>query len=202
MTLPNAGLDEGKLLLHPVTLHNLQQLRGCIAISATSESSVQLMHRCTELPLEQWFGFLRTQYTSSQITVRDYLHAASKKMYQFSQRLSKDGSSQVPLQSGRPFMPAVPERPWTVHCSQCCADETVPALLKKYVAFSSGQLQAFSADEPRSTMPRTEGMEDFVEDEDPVPRARWRSAIQIFVAVTPSVFSSSTRYGRERQLML
>ena len=39
------------------------------------------------MTLEEWFGQLRGQMSSSQLTARDFLHCSSRKMYQCQQRL-------------------------------------------------------------------------------------------------------------------
>ena len=87
------GVPKGRLWLAPQTQQNLQELCGCICIQTTTLEDGQLFapFRSTELVLEQWFGYLRGQFCSSQFRTRDFLHASSKKSFQTVTKLNKKG---------------------------------------------------------------------------------------------------------------
>ena len=85
------GLARGSCWLPPVTVRNLQQLAGFICIMAKTipDGMAWRPFDMTEAPLEQFFGLLRSQYASCQLTVRDYLAASATTTRQFKQKLSK-----------------------------------------------------------------------------------------------------------------
>ena len=75
------GLAKGSTWIHRTTQRNIQDLCGLIAIAVTSLPDMDyLPHRSTEITLEQFFGYLRSQMPSPQLTVRDYLHASARRM--------------------------------------------------------------------------------------------------------------------------
>ena len=84
----NSGMRKGSLFLSKVTCHNYQELCAFVIL--------QCLHlppglrwtpdKGNELVLEQWFGHIRSQYVSSQVTVRDFLHGSSKKCRPISTR--------------------------------------------------------------------------------------------------------------------
>lgn len=62
-------------------------------------------HKCTELHLEQWFAHIRSQYISSQVSVRDFLYGSSKKVQAYFQAAKHvKGEPPLPLrESDRPI---------------------------------------------------------------------------------------------------
>ena len=83
-TARERGMSKNQLWLPRQTHSNLQHQCGFIAIACASlpEDTPWFPWRSSELPLEQWFGYLRGQYSSSQMRARDFLHASARKMHQ------------------------------------------------------------------------------------------------------------------------
>ena len=85
--------------IHAVTHRNLQDLCGCVAIATTSlPGDLDWMPwRSTEMQLEEYFGYLRGQMASAQLTVRDYLHCSARKAFHFQQKQQrKDAAADAP----------------------------------------------------------------------------------------------------------
>ena len=82
-TAQRLGVKKCRVWLPKVTQTNLQELAGCVAIQVCSLDGQQhfMPWRSSELVLEQYFGFMRGQYQSSQFRTRDYLHSSAKKCY-------------------------------------------------------------------------------------------------------------------------
>ena len=81
-TAQELGVHKGACWLHPATHCHLQQLTGFTAIACAFFPS-ELQFRpwdSTELNLEQYFGTLRRQFQSCQMTVRDYVNSSAKAM--------------------------------------------------------------------------------------------------------------------------
>ena len=77
------GQPKTRLWLAKVTQNNIQELAGCIAISCTSlgEGEPWLPWRSTELAIEQHFGHIRSQFSSSQFRCRDYANASARRAW-------------------------------------------------------------------------------------------------------------------------
>ncbi|CAK9013633.1 unnamed protein product [Durusdinium trenchii] len=79
------SLPRGSLSMAPQTARNLQSVAlsviGVCATLGSQRSPWQLGHnRMTELPIEEWFGRLRTQMASAQFSVRAFWQAAARQM--------------------------------------------------------------------------------------------------------------------------
>ena len=136
---------KGSCWLHKLTHKNLQFLCGVLAIAVCSlDVGVPFVpHRSSELLLEQFFGYLQSQYASSQMTIRDYIHASAKKMRQTSLRMKRDPPQPSHVQAHS----AITDDEFAA-CAQkalnsavklmaCCSDRTPGALLKAYVAYAA-----------------------------------------------------------------
>lgn len=71
------GVKRGSLFFDSATIRNLKNLVGCVAIVAASlpDGYAFKPWKMCELPLEWHFGMLRGQYTSAQMSVRDFIQA-------------------------------------------------------------------------------------------------------------------------------
>ena len=89
---------KGRLWIAKITQNNLQELCGCVVIAATSlgEDETWCPWRSTELVLEQHFGHLRQQFSSSQFRCRDFAHASAKRAWQTLTRQKHEGWSLSP----------------------------------------------------------------------------------------------------------
>ena len=81
------GAKKGTYWIHPVTATNLKEMCSFVILLCMHwpEECWFSPDKLTELGLEQWFGHLRAQYISSQMSVRDFLHAQAKQMRRFMQ---------------------------------------------------------------------------------------------------------------------
>lgn len=86
------GLRKGTNWLAPQTHECLQSLCAlvCIAAMGLPGNMPWCPHRSSELPLEQFFGSLRKQFSSSQMRMRDYMYAATRCMFE-AQNKAKNG---------------------------------------------------------------------------------------------------------------
>lgn len=85
------------------TQDNLQELCALTAISTMGlpGNLAWSPSRSTEIALETFFGSLRSQFSSSQMRCRDYVHAGAKKMHQSMTKI-KDGCEVHPHASSCP----------------------------------------------------------------------------------------------------
>ena len=92
------GLRKNTLWLQPITQQNMQQLAGCMAIMLKSlpRNYIFTPWKMCELSLEQFFGLIRSQHQTCQLSVRDYLAASVKTAMQFSKKQLKGQSYQRP----------------------------------------------------------------------------------------------------------
>lgn len=93
------SLPKGSLSMSPQTAHNLQYVSmGIIGVCATlgdrQSPFLQGHNRMTELPVEEWFGALRCQSSSAQLTVRSFWQAAARQMIRQS-RSTNPGAEQA-----------------------------------------------------------------------------------------------------------
>ena len=158
-TAKETGQSKDRCWLHHATHNNLQQLSGCLAIacSAYPDSLPFKPWYSTELVLEEWFGSLRHQFKSSQMTVRDYLHASARQMKSHLQRCSdlqegrilKSSSKMAdPLPESTMFK-AVSEKEFqecadralegALSLMSCCCKYSPEELLKHYASFSAAR---------------------------------------------------------------
>lgn len=123
------------------TQHNLQDLCACVAIQMTSGPT--FLFRSSELVLEQWFGFLRGQFTSSQMRCRDFLHASAKKCLQQKLNLKNNPPRLNPKYDESPG-----EAVTDVEFSQC-AERALNSALKLMAVCTEclGQISQMSQDE-------------------------------------------------------
>ena len=91
------GLKSGKCFFDPITIQNLKDLAGGIAIIARTlpEGYCFRPWAMNELPIEQHFGMLRGQYSSSQMTTRDFIRASARCAEQTVHQQSKAGVESV-----------------------------------------------------------------------------------------------------------
>ena len=84
------ALPRGSAFLPNITVRNIQDLCGFVAVAAKTLPSGFAWRpwRMTEMPLETYFGLLRSQYQSAQMSVRDFLVASGvvSKQYQHNLR--------------------------------------------------------------------------------------------------------------------
>ena len=102
------------------TMTHLQELCGCIVIQSTTLDQEVLPWRSSELTLEQYFGYCRGQFQSSQFRTRDYLQASVQKAYQTLHRMKNEPPA---------FTPDLPTsfQPVTDKEFCLCADRAVSA---------------------------------------------------------------------------
>ena len=175
------GLQKGSCWLHRVTQTNVQQLVGMITVACASvgPDSPWYPWRSSELPLEQWFGYLRGQFPSSQMTIRDFLYAAGRKMQQTSCRLSKQPPQRIrsntteAISDAEFAMCAKRALQAALDLMASCSDTTAETLLRSYVQYCARR-QDVSVDEPQEPWSEEAGeegefAEDFVEDEEQAP---------------------------------
>ena len=115
--------------IHSTTQANMQQLIGLTLIQRTSLDGPYHPSRSSELPLEQYFGYLRKQFASSAMTCRDYIHAAARTMNQTSSRMAKDAPHRLPCVAANPVSDAE---------FRLCADRAMTAALE-LMAVCSGE---------------------------------------------------------------
>jgi hypothetical protein len=86
------GAKKASYWLPYQTHDNLQELNALVAITVLGlpGSLDWNPHRSTEIPLESFFGTLRSQFASSQMRCRDYLQAQAKSHFATMQKI-KDG---------------------------------------------------------------------------------------------------------------
>ena len=88
-------LPKGALFLHPETMRNLQQSAlGVVGICLTKNPEGNFWShsrsRLTELPVEQWFGRLRVQSVTAQLSARSYWQAGAREMLRAQMRRTKE----------------------------------------------------------------------------------------------------------------
>jgi hypothetical protein len=102
-----AGARKGSFFLHATTCRNQQELCGFVMLACLNipKGYQYRPHKCTELHLEQWFAHIRSQYISSQVSVRDFLYGSSKKVQAYFQAAKHvKGEPPLPLrESDRPI---------------------------------------------------------------------------------------------------
>ena len=86
------GMARGSAFIPGITKKNLEELCGFVAIQCCTlpGAFVWRPFSSTELPIEQFFGLVRSQFTSSQVGVRDYLYASSIVSRQFQAKIEKN----------------------------------------------------------------------------------------------------------------
>ena len=91
------GCKPGKCFLDPITIRNMKDLAGCVAIQSVAlpDGYHFRPHGMTELPSEQNFGMLRKQFSSAQMSTRDYIRASARCAEQYVRKLRNSGSSDV-----------------------------------------------------------------------------------------------------------
>ena len=91
-TAAQEGCSVSSRWLSPQTNQHLQELCGLVAIAVMGlpGDAEFLPHRSSELPLEAFFGSLRAQFNSSQMSARDYCCASPKAMFQTMKRITSD----------------------------------------------------------------------------------------------------------------
>ena len=131
------GLRKNDMWIPGQTHTNLQELCGMVAIAAMGLPGDMewFPGRSSELPLEQWFGSLRSQFASSQMRARDYLHAGAKKMYQTMVKI-KDGCA--PFRSEIVCPKAVTEEEFVV-----CARQALQSAVRLMVCSTEFLIPAY-----------------------------------------------------------
>ena len=89
-------VSKTRVWLAKKTQTHLQELCGCIVIQFTTLDQPWLPWRASELVLEQYFGFVRGQFQTSQFRTRDYIHASAKKAWQCKSRLKSNPPALTP----------------------------------------------------------------------------------------------------------
>ncbi|CAE7660477.1 unnamed protein product [Symbiodinium sp. CCMP2592] len=143
------NLPKGSLWLHKTTQGNLQQLAGLVSIACCTlvPGTAWLPWRSTELHLEQFFGYLRSQYSSSQMSMRDYLYASSRQMQQTSMRLKHNPPQPVAYKAEASVSAeeyaACARRALdaALLLTECCSVHSKPKLLKSYIAYCTQLMQ-------------------------------------------------------------
>ena len=122
----NLGIPKSRLWLAHQTQANLQELSGCIAIACISKPDHLdwLPFRSSELPLEQWFGWLRKQFPNSQFRARDFCHASARKTFQQFQKIKSMSTTWSP-QMPKSLEDAVSDEEYIQ-----CADRALTSALK------------------------------------------------------------------------
>ena len=175
------GLAKGSTWLHPITMANLQQLCGMVSIACASleEGQAWCPWRSTELTLEVYFGALRGQFPSSQMSMRDYLQAAARKMRHTSLKLQREPAELLPVQPESPLsseqFAACAQRALdaALRLMSIASNQTVQALLKTYVSFAADRMQEVTVDELQAGSEDMDGEECQPDgDEEEVPLIR------------------------------
>ena len=111
-TAAEHNVSKAQCWLHPATHNHLQQLCGCTAIACYSYPDALPFKpwESTELKLEEYFGSLRCQYKSSQLTARDYALASCRQMRKHLQHCTELQEGKVPPTSSKRSLP-VPDSP-------------------------------------------------------------------------------------------
>ena len=197
-TAESLGLSKQKCWLHHHTHNNLQQLSGCVAISCSSyPDSLPFKPWCsTELCLEEYFGSLRNQYKSAQMTVRDYIHASCRQMKRTLSRCAALQDGKIPLTSDQRSAPlpdsrlykAVTEEEYrqcadraldgALNLMACCCKYSSEELLDRYTVFCSARRfqNLTAADEDEEEFDTEMDMEEEHEDPPPMHKAPGSSA--------------------------
>ena len=73
------GLARGSSFLPAITAKTMQEMAAFMVIMCMSLPKGFSLRpwASTELPIEQYFGLLRSQFSSSQLSVRDFLYAST-----------------------------------------------------------------------------------------------------------------------------
>eukprot|EP00438_Fugacium_kawagutii_P027779 Skav220634 [mRNA] locus=scaffold112:439052:442517:- [translate_table: standard] len=140
------GCKPGRCFFDPVTIRNLKDLVGGVAIMAYTLPAGYCFRPWSmcELPIEEFFGMLRGQFTSSQMSTRDYLRASARCSEQTVRKLASKGSdfARAPAttdrklteeefrQCGRKALDAALE------LMVLCCDYTKAQLKRSYAAFT------------------------------------------------------------------
>ena len=111
-TAAEHNVSKAQCWLHPATYNHLQQLCGCTAIACYSYPDALPFKpwESIELKLEEYFGSLRCQYKSSQLTARDYALASCRQMRKHLQHCTELQEGKVPPTSSKRSLP-VPDSP-------------------------------------------------------------------------------------------
>lgn len=91
------GVKTGSLFSDRITIRNMKELAGCVAIAAMAipDGYAYRPFRMNELPIEQHFGALRGQFSSSQMSVRDFVTASANSARKAVAKQSKTGKESV-----------------------------------------------------------------------------------------------------------
>ena len=114
----------------------------------------------TELPLEQWFGLVRSQYASSQVSVRDFIWSSVKTSTCFAEKLKKATTEHIfaPVQpkEGDPPLPlsdsdyrAIAERAFraSIHLMSLVSGHSEAMLRKAFMTFATDPSLAAEAED-------------------------------------------------------
>ena len=140
------GLPRGSLYLAPETVRNLiHSAFGVLALSVSKpEQGNPFKHgeqRITELPIERWFGRLRSQSQNAELSARSYWIASARDMMKTKRSKKAQLSSQEPLDKLPALTPnefySASDRAYrsAMKLAAFCANVTVPSLHDEYVAW-------------------------------------------------------------------
>ena len=146
------GCKPGKCFFDPITIRNMKDLAGCVAIQSVAlpDGYHWRPHGMTELPIEQHFGMLRAQFTSAQMSTRDYIRASARCAEQYVRKLRNSGSSnssdvRFPVEEDKRLtdqeFSEAGRRAFNsaLELMAICSDYTKPQLKRAYAAFASNR---------------------------------------------------------------
>ena len=91
------GFARGSCFIPAMTMKNMMELAGFIVIQCMSvpEGYAFRPWASTELPIEQFFGLVRGQFSSAQVSVRDFLYSSTIVARQYQSHLQKATEADV-----------------------------------------------------------------------------------------------------------
>lgn len=144
------GLPRGSLWLAPETTRNLiHSAYGILVLSVSKPDQGNPFkhgeHRVTELPVERFFGRLRSQSPNAELSARSYWIASARDMLKSKRSLKAKKSCIQPLGTMPKLTPsefyALSERAYrsALKLASFCADVTLESLHQQYIAWCQAQ---------------------------------------------------------------